>query len=420
MIKLFGRMRDRVANPLGESGAVLVVVSVAFVTLIGFAAIALDGGVLFNEKRHAQNAADHAALAAAWANCNGEDPAAAADASVVKNGYVAAELTLTDNDPSYTAQVDTSVDMTFAKIFGISSAAVSADAVAECVVVSGGGFGPLECVLALDPSADDALVFSSIDIAELNDCTPIANSTSSSAIKLRSMGSFCAYSLYTPGGVDAPGYLLGCLDEPPTTGSSATASDDPFADVIPTLPGSPPCASTSGNILLPGVYCNGLSKSSLGTLTLEPGTYYIIGALSFSSIDTVECNCPDPGDGVSLIMLGSGARFSFSSIDNVSLQSPSAGDYPGMLLYVDPNTTESTSGFTSIDRNWAVNGAIYSASQKLTFSSIDDTTGSLCTPIVGNTVAFTSIDGVGHNDPTVCDDFGLGGGGGADKAFLME
>ena len=123
-----------------ESGAVLVVVAVSFISLLGIAAIAIDGGLLFNEKRHAQNGADHAALAAAWADCQGQNPQAAADASIVKNGYGTSELALTSSGHRYTAVVNSTVDMAFAEIIGYATAGVSAEAVAECV--SGGTGSP--------------------------------------------------------------------------------------------------------------------------------------------------------------------------------------------------------------------------------------------------------------------------------------
>lgn len=49
----------------GEEGQVLVFLALVMVGLMGFAALALDGGMLFSDRRHAQNAADSASLAGA-------------------------------------------------------------------------------------------------------------------------------------------------------------------------------------------------------------------------------------------------------------------------------------------------------------------------------------------------------------------
>ena len=46
-----------------ESGQVMVFLALVFVVLLGFAALAIDGGMLFSDRRHAQNAADASSLA---------------------------------------------------------------------------------------------------------------------------------------------------------------------------------------------------------------------------------------------------------------------------------------------------------------------------------------------------------------------
>src|SRR5262245_44061548 len=78
-------------------GTVTVLVAVCLVALLGVVALALDGGALMTERRHAQATADAAALAAAcdlydnyWTN-SGADPsgtaASSALATAAANGY---------------------------------------------------------------------------------------------------------------------------------------------------------------------------------------------------------------------------------------------------------------------------------------------------------------------------------------------
>jgi hypothetical protein len=52
---------------LSEKGQAIVMVAFAVIGLVAFAALAIDGGRLFSDKRHAQNAADSAAMAVALA-----------------------------------------------------------------------------------------------------------------------------------------------------------------------------------------------------------------------------------------------------------------------------------------------------------------------------------------------------------------
>ena len=50
-----------------ESGQVFVLLVIAFVVLLGFAALAIDGGMIYSDRRIGQNAADAAALSGAGA-----------------------------------------------------------------------------------------------------------------------------------------------------------------------------------------------------------------------------------------------------------------------------------------------------------------------------------------------------------------
>lgn len=73
-----------------EKGQALILIVFAAVGLFGFAALAIDGTRVFSDRRHAQNAADTAVLAAALAKVRGQDYAAAAihraDSNGLQNG----------------------------------------------------------------------------------------------------------------------------------------------------------------------------------------------------------------------------------------------------------------------------------------------------------------------------------------------
>ena len=95
-----------------EKGQALVLIAFAAVGLFAFTALSVDGGRVFSDRRHAQNAADTAALAAALARVRAQsDPDGAAIASgearALSNGY--------PNDPASTVEVkicdDPSLDL---------------------------------------------------------------------------------------------------------------------------------------------------------------------------------------------------------------------------------------------------------------------------------------------------------------------
>ena len=53
-------------NKSSESGQILILLALGIVALLGFTALAIDGGAIFFDRRSAQNAADSAALAGAY------------------------------------------------------------------------------------------------------------------------------------------------------------------------------------------------------------------------------------------------------------------------------------------------------------------------------------------------------------------
>jgi len=70
-----------------QKGQALILIALAVVGLVGFSALAIDGGRVFSDKRHAQSAADTAAFAAALAKIRGGDYVAAAQTRAISNGY---------------------------------------------------------------------------------------------------------------------------------------------------------------------------------------------------------------------------------------------------------------------------------------------------------------------------------------------
>jgi len=73
--------------PKSQKGQALILIAFGMVVLIGFTALAIDGGRAFEDKRHAQNAADTAALAGALAYQNKLDITTAAQGRATSNGF---------------------------------------------------------------------------------------------------------------------------------------------------------------------------------------------------------------------------------------------------------------------------------------------------------------------------------------------
>lgn len=73
-----------------ERGQALILIALAAIGLFGFTALAIDGSRVFSDRRHAQNAADTAALAAALSKIRA-DPPSTGDAVAVQAGLARAE-----------------------------------------------------------------------------------------------------------------------------------------------------------------------------------------------------------------------------------------------------------------------------------------------------------------------------------------
>jgi hypothetical protein len=140
---------------------VLVTVSLALVVILGMTALALDGGMAYNERRSTQNTADHAALAAAWSKCQGATDATAQQVgqnSAIANGYDGTAATIevtiskvTGTSGSYEAVVSSTSTARFGGVIGNPSVTVLSKAIADCTRrIWGGGYalfanGPPAC-----------------------------------------------------------------------------------------------------------------------------------------------------------------------------------------------------------------------------------------------------------------------------------
>ena len=70
-----------------EKGQALILITLAAIGLFGFAALAVDGSAIFSDRRHAQNAADTAALDAALAKSRLGDWKSGGLQRALSNGY---------------------------------------------------------------------------------------------------------------------------------------------------------------------------------------------------------------------------------------------------------------------------------------------------------------------------------------------
>lgn len=173
-------------NKNSEKGQALVLIALAAVGLFAFAALAIDGGRVFSDRRHAQNAADTAALAAALAKIRTEPPndlnaartaaIAAGEDRAESNGYITDSDSIVEvhicNDPGVVCdgmpvgadaseyiqvKITSTVQTTFARIIGRQSVTHTLEAIAWAKLGEPGPLFEGMALAAMSPDDPDAM-----------------------------------------------------------------------------------------------------------------------------------------------------------------------------------------------------------------------------------------------------------------------
>jgi hypothetical protein len=299
-------------DPGRERGQVLVIFALVLVTLMIFAALAFDTGMMLVERRDQQNAADAAALAGARFLPDDSDAAEAAARSVATaNGFTEGVDNVTvDVIFPGTGKIEVLIDSNRSSIFGGIIGQSSWDVGSRAVAVNQDGVPGPFAMLSLEEHECEAVkvtgggeVVANGNIQVNSDCLDGAiHRGGGGDITVTAEGAACN----AVGDIKDPGNKMDC-----TKNEGATAIPDPMAGLAPPEPqGKPdepvplagtmdipdgcsggaseatfddprPCqfnSSYAGTVwrLFPGDYPGGI-KLQGGTFYFEPGIYYIAG-----------------------------------------------------------------------------------------------------------------------------------------------
>lgn len=365
-----------------ERGQAIVLMVLVFVGLLGIVGLAVDGGRLYMERRSVQNAADNAALAAAYAMCTSGNANAAAVASASQNGYVTSPdvgiVVQTPpssgpnaGDDDFVAVIITSrPKLSFGRLVYSGTAETTARAVARCMAGNGpAGWG--NGLIALNPDAGNVVYGPSSGCIVVNGGGIFVNSSHSSAMYLDGGdGSTCpagtrmkADWIQVVGGAYLPSWvplygnpLLYMQPYPPQTGQAPRI--DPL-DAVPVpaipaaapLPNMPGCSASfvngvynGGNVTVGNHWCTNQVTLSPGRYTsltitsdaglpptyspviLTPGLYYI------DNYFTINGNGRVVGNGVTFY-IDSGA-VNLGGSGQATLSAPGAGTYGGLVFFM--------------------------------------------------------------------------------------
>jgi Flp pilus assembly protein TadG len=288
-----------------DRGVSLVFVAISAFLLMGLAALALDGGRLYVERRSAQNAADQAVVAAAHAECTGLTPAqaisageSAADANGFDNNGTTNTVQVVQlSQYQYRATVDSTIDGTFSAVIGADTLTAAATAVASCTPGSIQG----EALFANATSCSPELriqgnTLTVVGGAHTNGDVTISGENHDMGGGMTHVGTFTdtgSTNTYTPApatGTVRPYPIDFQIAAYQAGGAVATEAAGQYFNVSMTVP--------SGT-----TYSGGLWRVGDGA-TLQPGVYYSPGRIEVGNNVNVASASGGLIDGITFVALG--------------------------------------------------------------------------------------------------------------------
>src|SRR5574341_14536 len=331
-----------------EKGQALILITLAAIGLFAFAALAIDGSMVFSDRRHAQNAADTAAFAGALAHARGQDISTSALDRALANGYNNDTTTnivtvSVEDSPSgvcpgntdakeITVYITSYVNTTFARVIGRQQMTNRVSATTRvCEGYTGSPFNG-NAIVSLAPDGTGYEGNGNADwIIEGGGI--FANSSSWIAAHCQSDStSITVPSVTVAGNVDWGNCDMNISG--PTDINAAQLSYSDYSSLFPPEPACDGTAENSGGQWHPDSdpNANG-SKAEFdgGDMDFAPGLYCV----------TNETVGPYHGQ-----ITGSEVTFYISSYDfelkfdgegnSFNASAPTSGDYKGVLMYLAP------------------------------------------------------------------------------------
>ena len=363
-----------------RSGAIIPFVAIALVAVLGLAALSIDGGNMYRERRNTQVAADAAADAAAmellagFPKNGGVDAGgkarAAALALASAHGFTASSVVV--NTPPLSGAfagragyvevlVKTNPPRFFSRIFGDQALEVNSRAVAA------GSMIPTKAsVLVLDPSKKNALKLKGKSSSLTVGGDVIVNSNKKNAVEVGKKTQLKAEHVLVTGGlgksskrnIDAD-VQTGVESTPnpwaalpaPAKGPTLNAND--FKTVV---------GSSNTYTLNPGTYKE-LKFDKNDKVTLKPGIYYVDGG-------GFELKGDSTLSAAGVTIYNTGKRgIKVSTKGDVKISPPTSGTYQGISLFQD--AAKKTKVDFNKQSHTDISGIIYAPNSEVKFRKSD-------------------------------------------------
>ena len=394
------------SKQFSERGQALVLIALAAIVLFGFAGLAIDGSAKFSDRRHAQNAADTAALAAALAKVNAQK--AGLSSSAVQSALALAALnratsnsydnnlvtnTVDVYNPPHSGYysncsdvhydcndyiqviITSNIDTYFARVIGFTQLHNRVEATAKTTTYNPNfNFGG-NAIVALSPTGGGcSLIAGGSSTTTVNGGGLYSNSDSSSC-SFKQAG--CAGTVTVNGGsgslttVGGMNLVTSCATN--IQASLVTGAKQlPFPPLID-LPEPAECSTAGGKsnpnssttLLTPGYFAAlpGSGNTWKSNIVLTPGIYCIGTQMKLTGSDSISLSVTPFGTGSGVFIYfkagGDATPISLQGGD-VQLWAQTSGTYKNYLMYVAPNYSgSSTSCIINGSSGQKLRGTIY-------------------------------------------------------------
>lgn len=331
-----------------DKGQALILITLAAIGLFGFAALAIDGSRVFSDKRHAQNAADTAAVAGALANVRGNDITTAAQTRATSNGYddngVSNDVTITVTDvPSgecpanttgkdITVNIVSQVDTTFARVIGRAQVTNAVTATSRSC---GSYYGPPfdgNAIVSLAPTGTGYDAHGTPDWFITGGGIFVNSNNSSSAICGGSAGVH-APSVTAVGGTNFSCHAVNIGSTTQNTGAQVNYLT--YSSLFPRQPSCNGTATLSSGKWRPQSGADGSRVAFSGDMDFAPGLYCVT-----NSPGTFHGEIS--GSEVTFYVMSANFSMKFNGHGNLTASAPTSGEYKGVLMYLAPQVSGTT------------------------------------------------------------------------------
>jgi Flp pilus assembly protein TadG len=380
-----------------QSGIVVVLVALAMPVLVGTMGLAAEASYWYVHQRGMQNAADAAAIAAA--TNAGTGYAAEAQAVATQYGFQngSGNITVAATNPNtasgcttaagsanscYKVTVSDKVPLFLSQVLGFAGNTTigtnGATFLAATSVAKTGGAYPY-CLLALSTTVDPAILSHGAPFANMNGCKIKSNT-----------GATCTGHNLGASIGDAAGTNNGCAV---VQNSNVPKSSDPYKYLASNIPADtcggnypqepghhgpalPASNQWNGSYSLSGykVVCGDQKLTGDTTISAPSNAVLVIenGQLDTNGF-TLQTTI---GSGLTVVFTGAPTNGTYqhypSGSGTLNVAAPTSGTWKGMVLYQDPNLTDTSSNLdisaAGNSPTWDLTGMVYLPNSSVTFS----------------------------------------------------